>query len=125
MADEAIAVLVVTMDPLVREEARYGFSENVTVELVTDAREALHLMGDHVPDVAVVDIQTGSAGGFGLVREMRQTVGLQDVPVLMLLDRDQDAWLARSAGAKKHLTKPIDSARLASEALSLLRVDAK
>jgi hypothetical protein len=39
---------------------------------------------------------------------------------MMLLDRDQDRWLAQQAGAKLIRTKPIDTSDLVADALSLL-----
>jgi DNA-binding response OmpR family regulator len=101
-------VLVVSDDPHLTQEATLAFSENVRIELAGDARQAQKILETVVPDVVVVDIQTGSAGGFSLCREMIQTTRLRDVPVLMLLERSQDEWLARQAGAHAIKVKPIE-----------------
>lgn len=85
-----------------------------------DAREALEVLRLGIPAVMVVDIQSGSAGGYALLRDMAADPRLESVPVMMLLDRDQDAWLAKEAGARMHLTKPIDVSRLVEAALSLV-----
>jgi hypothetical protein len=37
----------------------------------------------------------------------------------MLLERDQDAWLADQAGARLHMTKPVETSELVAEALRL------
>ena len=110
-------VLVVTGDPAIREEAEQGFPSSATVRSARDAREALSLMDVTVPDLVIVDLQTGSAGGFALAREMRQLSHLRVVPVMMLLERDQDDWLARQAGATRCLRKPVDVATLVDAAL--------
>lgn len=66
-----------------------------------------------------MDIQTGSAGGFALAKEMSFDARLAKIPILMLLERDQDTWLALQAGAAAIRTKPIDSSDLARATLSL------
>lgn len=116
-----ITVLVVSDDPLIREETSFGFPSHVTVELVTDARQAMSFMRTTVPDVVVVDIQTGSAGGFSLAREMSQFARLRDVPICMLLEREQDRWLATEAGAASLRLKPIETGDLVADVLRLAR----
>jgi DNA-binding response OmpR family regulator len=118
--DLPIQFLVVSDDPRLREEARYAFPAGVDVVLATDAREAWKLLGTGTPSAVIIDIQTGSAGGFGLRRDMSQDPRLREVPTLMLLERVQDAWLARQAGATAYLTKPVDAGELVAESLALL-----
>ncbi len=113
-------VLVVSDDPLIRQEAEYGFPTDVRVELVTDSRQAMRLMRDNLPACVLVDIQTGSAGGFSLARDMAQTKHLRDVPILMLLEREHDAWLARQSGAKSFRVKPIETGDLVAAALGMI-----
>ena len=113
-------VLVVSDDPLLREDATYSFPEGFDVLLAGDARDALRIMDSRPPAVAIVDIKTGSAGGYNLVREMQQLTALHDIPVLMLLERRQDSWLASQAGARRWRTKPVDGLDLVQEASSLL-----
>jgi DNA-binding response OmpR family regulator len=113
-------ILVVSDDPRVTDAARYAFPSDVEVELARDAREALASMKESVPSAVVVDLQTGSAGGFALARDMKQDRRLETVPILMLLERDQDAWLARQAGANRLRTKPLDVSELVFETLSLI-----
>lgn len=112
-------IFVVSDDPRVRDVAGFGFGSSVEVTFAADAREALEVMRDGIPAVAVVDMQAGSAGGFALAKDMNADPRLSQVPVLMLLQRDQDAWLAREAGAAMYRTKPIDASELVEAALSL------
>ena len=113
-------VLCVSGDPLIREEASFGFPSGTEILLARDAREAMGSMKDVTPDVVVVDIQSGSAGGFSLAREMSQTARLADVPILMLLERMQDEWLARQAGAARSALKPIDTEEFVELTLGLI-----
>lgn len=114
-------VFVVSDDDRIQSEARFGFSSDVDVDGASDAREAWEKIVRRRPDVIVAEIRTGSAGGVGLVRDMLQTNLLVGVPILMLLERAQDEWLARQAGATKTLTQPFDAATLATMALSLIQ----
>lgn len=113
-------VLVVSDDERIRDEARFGFAPDLEVALARDAREALAQMEEDTPAVVVIDLHTGSAGGYGLRKDMSQIGALADIPVLMLLDRDQDLWLAKQAGANLVRTKPIDTSDLVADALSLI-----
>ncbi|HJR45132.1 MAG TPA: response regulator [Actinomycetota bacterium] len=112
--------MVVSDDERIRDEARFGFAPELDVALARDAREALTQMEHDRPAVVVIDLHTGSAGGYGLRKDMSQIPHLAEVPVLMLLDRDQDLWLAKQAGADLVRTKPIDTSDLVSDALSLI-----
>ena len=121
MSEPDLIVLVVSDDPLILEEVRYGFPERVRVHCTSDAREAVAWMRDERPTVVLVDIQTGSAGGFSLARDMAQTARLRNVPICMLLEREQDRWLAREAGAQMLRMKPIGAGDLVADVLDLAR----
>jgi DNA-binding response OmpR family regulator len=115
MSEESTAtirVLVVTDQESVRAVLRYGFPDDIEVSFVLDSREALRSLPEIAPSVVVVDLQTGSAGGYGLARDMSADVRWADVPVIMLLERDQDGWLARQAGARIAITKPVAAGRV-------------
>lgn len=118
-------VLVVTDEPALGREAELAFPVEFDVVVVRDAREAWAELAAWTPAVVVVDLLSGSAGGFALGRDMSQDRRLAEVPILMLLDRRQDEWLARQAGAAATLTKPADPAELARSALDLVGANAK
>ena len=120
MSSEKKLVFLVSDDPVLPEEFRYGFPQDIDVVVTRDSRAALKQMRQQTPDVAVVEIRTGSAGGFGLARDMSQLLALQNVPILMLVEREQDRWLAETAGARKVLVQPVDAGQIVSSALALL-----
>ena len=105
-------LLVVTDDPQVRDELEYGFPADFDIDLATDAREAWAHMTDEAPEAVIVDLQTGSAGGYGLARDMSENTRLAQVPVVMLLERPQDQWLAKQAGAASWVVKPVSAEHL-------------
>jgi DNA-binding NarL/FixJ family response regulator len=67
------------------------------------------------PDVALLDLQIGTMGGIAVCLDLRlEESGERQphVPVIMLLDRLADVFLAQRPGAEGWLVKPLDSMRL-------------
>lgn len=68
-------------------------------------------------DAVIVDLQVGSMGGMAVVRAVREASsigGAPEVPVLLLLDRTADVFLARRAGAAAWVTKPVNAHEIAA-----------
>jgi DNA-binding response OmpR family regulator len=118
-SEERIKLLVVTDNKPVREELEFGFPEPVEVEFAHDARDAWRRLNEDGAPISavVVDLQTGAAGGFSLAHDMKAVRALAGIPIVILLEREQDAWLARQAGARSALLKPVT----ASQVLASLR----
>ncbi|HVM34745.1 MAG TPA: response regulator [Actinomycetota bacterium] len=119
-AERALRLLLVTDNDSVGHQMRYGFPANVEVDFAREARDAWQRLEEYVPAAVIVDLQTGSAGGFALATDMRGANRLARVPVVMLIDRYQDDWLARQAGARAVLVKPIDAGELLTTITRLL-----
>jgi len=86
-----------------------------TVREVTRGADVLPAVAEHPPDIAIIDLQIGNMGGMATCLELHLEEGagrLPHVPVLMLLDRRADVFLARRAQAEGWLVKPLDSLRL-------------
>jgi DNA-binding response OmpR family regulator len=113
-------VLVVTADPSVQEELQYGAPEGIEVALAHDARQAWAYLQERAPSAVVVDLQAGSAGGFALARDMRYDARFAGIPVAILLERHQDGWLARQAGASLYRIKPVEAGELMREVEALV-----
>lgn len=74
-------------------------------------------------DLIVIDMQIGNMGGMATCMDLRldQSVGfLGHIPVLMLLDRDADIFLAERCDADGWVVKPLDAFRLRRAASALL-----
>ena len=88
---------------------------DTTVREVHTGAEVRTAVQERAPDLAVIDLQIGNMGGMATCLDLRLEEGagrLPHVPVLMLLDRRPDVFLARRAGAEGWLVKPIDALRL-------------
>jgi|SRR5918999_1131165 DNA-binding response OmpR family regulator len=117
-SQQEMHVLVVSDDVLLRDQARWAFPAGVTVSFAVDSRDAWKQLQERAPSVVVVDMQTGNAGGYGLTRDMAEDEHLARVPVVILLEREQDEWLARSSGATAYRTKPLPLGELVREVLT-------
>jgi len=81
-----------------------------------EGRLVSELVSLNAPDLAILDLQVGSMGGMAVTMSLRLDESgdlLPHVPVLMLLDRAADVFLARRSGAEGWLIKPLDPLRLA------------
>lgn len=94
--------------------------EVLRVRQGTDVAPAVHELA---PDLVILDLQIGNMGGMAACMDLRldESVGrLEHIPVLMLLDRDVDAFLASRAEADGWMAKPLDAFRLRRAATALL-----
>ncbi len=67
------------------------------------------------PDLVITDCQVQSMGGIAICLDLKleESGGrLPHVPVLILLDRRADVFLAKTASAEGFLVKPLDPIRL-------------
>jgi DNA-binding response OmpR family regulator len=72
------------------------------------------------PDVVVADEFASRAGAFGLARSLRDDADPFTGAIVILLERRQDAWLARWSGADAWFVKPVDPFELADRLLELV-----
>ena len=97
--------------------------DDIEVIRVTRGTDVLPAVQAGDPDLVVLDLQIGNMGGMAACMDLRldESVGkLEHTPVLMLLDRDVDTFLARRAEADGWVIKPIDPIVLRRAALALL-----
>jgi DNA-binding NarL/FixJ family response regulator len=117
-------VVIASDAPWVREEVRSVLSgPDITVREIDSGRAVLPAVQEHLPDLVVVDLQMGSMGGIATSLELRleESAGrLDHVPILVLLDRRADVFLAKRANAEGWLVKPLDPIRLRKAVKTLL-----
>jgi len=117
-------ILVASDAPTLRREVEAVVSgPGVTVCSVTTGPEVVTFVTEESPDVVIVDMQMGNMGGMAVCLELRLQESydaLDHIPVLMLLDRRPDVFLARRSGAEGWLVKPIDPLRLRRAVEALL-----
>jgi DNA-binding response OmpR family regulator len=96
---------------------------DVEVRPVTSGPEVVSFVAEESPDLVIVDMQMGNMGGMAVCLELRLQESydaIDHIPVLMLLDRRPDVFLARRSGAEGWLVKPLDPLRLRRAVTALL-----
>ncbi len=120
-------VVVASDAPSVRREIRAVIEDtDLTVTEVATGPELLALVRQSPPDLVMVDMQMSNMGGMAVTLELRleESYGaLPHVPVLLLLDRRPDVFLAKRSGAEGWLVKPLDPLRLRRSVAALLAGD--
>jgi DNA-binding response OmpR family regulator len=120
-------IVIVSDAASVRDEVRAAITDpDATVRELEAGKQLLPAVEEQVPDLAVVDLQIGNMGGMAACLDLRLEEGmgrLPHVPVLMLLDRRPDVFLARRSQADGWLVKPLDPLRLRKAMLALLAGD--
>jgi DNA-binding response OmpR family regulator len=71
-------------------------------------------------DLAILDGEAVPAGGLGIARQMKDEI-YDAPPVLVLIGRPQDAWLATWSRAEAAVAHPLDPMQLADAVVKLLR----
>ena len=106
-------VLVVTDDSWVRNEVHAALSigANELIDHDDPATAAATATAESV-DAAIVDLQVASMGGMAVTRSVRENE--HPVPVIILLDREADTFLAGRSGATAWITKPFTASALRS-----------
>ena len=98
--------------------------DDIEVLRVSQGGDVLPAIKAGLPDLVILDLQIGNMGGMATCMEIRldESVGRIDysVPVLMLLDRDADIFLAERCAPDGWLVKPLASFRLRRAATALL-----
>ncbi|MEU6812134.1 hypothetical protein ABZ920_24785 [Streptomyces sp. NPDC046831] len=120
-------VLVYSDDANTREQVRLATGRRPApdvpavefVECATPAAVLTELDRGGI-DVCVLDGEAVPMGGMGLCRQIKDEV-FQCPPVLVLIGRPQDAWLATWSRADAAVALPVEPVEFASALAALLR----
>lgn len=118
-------VLIAADAPWVREEIRSVLSgiPDVSIREVDSGAAAVAAVEEQEPDLAILDFQIGNMGAIAVTLELRLEESadrLEHVPVLVLVDRRPDVFLARRSDADGWLVKPLDPIRVRKAVTALL-----
>lgn len=117
-------VLIASDSPNVRDEVRAVLgARQYRVREVTTGPAVVAAVAEQTPDLLVCDFQIGNMGGMAITLELRleESGGrLDHVPVLLLVDRRPDVFLARRSEADGFLVKPLDPIRLRRSVTAIL-----
>ena len=108
MAKSKKKVVIVDDHPLFRERLAQLINHELDLEVVGEAesaKEAIHLIRDRSPDLAIIDITLKGSSGLELIKNIKTlSIG---VPILVLSMHDESLYAERAlrAGATGYITK--------------------
>ncbi len=118
-------VLVATDSDGVFDDIDAAIADDTTgLERVRTGAEVRSAVLATDPDLVICDLQIGNMGGVATTLDLRLEEGagrLEQRPVLLLLDRAADTFVARRSGADAWLTKPLEPLAVRREVSALLR----
>jgi CheY-like chemotaxis protein len=121
-------ILVAADAQWVRDQVRSAFvgagQEVVEVTRGQDVRDTFARLE---PELVILDLQIGNMGGVAVAIDLRNEESGGRIPrarILLLLDRRDDAFIARRADVDLTLVKPVDAGVLRRAAKPLLEAAA-
>ena len=120
-SSEQTRVIVVVDDPTTLRSVRNALSKAGFFPLVTaDPEEALRLVEDKRPRLALLDPMLPGSDGIELMKEI---LGIADVPVIFLSAYSNDEIIARAfeAGAADYMVKPFSPTELVARVRGAMR----
>jgi DNA-binding response OmpR family regulator len=117
------AVLVADDDPHIVELVSYRLERaGYDVIPATDGQEALSLLEQHRPDLAVLDVMMPRLSGYDITRELRRSEPTRNIPVILLTGcaQESDIQLGFEAGADDYLRKPFSPEELRARVQAIL-----
>lgn len=97
--------------------------EGFDVIVAHNGAEALDLVGEFRPDLAVIDLMMPGVDGLELTRRLRGNPATSSLPIIMLTAKGLtvDKVVGLTAGADDYLVKPFDTTELIARIRSTLR----
>lgn len=112
-------VLLVADTPWVRNDVLAALNDStIELETVSDPKAVNDAYRDLPADVVLVDLQVGSMGGMAIARALKDMTlieGLPAAPIVLLLDRSADSFIAKRSGADGWVQKPFTAQELRSK----------
>lgn len=96
---------------------------DTTVRWVRSGEAVRESMNLEPADLVIADMQIGTMGGIAVALDLKLEADagrLEPRPVLLVLDRRPDVFMARRSGAEGWLLKPLDPIRLRTAVSALL-----
>jgi DNA-binding response OmpR family regulator len=116
-------VLVVDDDPDIRELIAFKLrQQDFEVHLAADGEEALVVLRDEQPQLALLDVMMPKRSGLEVLQALRDDPETQSLPVIMLTAKAQEADVERGfdLGADDYIVKPFSPRELMSRVRAVM-----
>ena len=120
----AARILVVEDEPSIHELISINLvMAGYEVIVAESAEQALSLVRNELPDLALLDWMLPGASGIDLARKLRSEPRTRELPIIMLTARgeEQDKLLGLESGADDYITKPFSVRELEARIKAVLR----
>ena len=121
---DTTTILVAADGQWIRDLVRSAFvAPGQDVIEVRRGQDVIDAVGRSTPDLVILDLQIGNMGGIAVAIDLHLEAAagrLSEVPILLLLDREHDRFLAKRAAADAELVKPVDPGTLRRTAKRVL-----
>ena len=119
--------MVYSDDANVREQVRLALGKRIHpelpeltyVEVATGPMVIRQIEADEI-DLAILDGEATPTGGMGIAKQLKDEVD-NSPPIVVLIGRRDDAWLAKWSRAEAAVPLPIDPIELADAVVRILR----
>jgi DNA-binding response OmpR family regulator len=117
-------ILIATDSASLYDEIRSVLAgPGTTARWVRSGPEVRTAMSEQPADLAIVDMQIGTMGGVAIALDLRLETDagrLDSRPLLLVLDRRPDVFMARRSGVEGWIIKPLDPIRIRKATAALL-----
>jgi len=103
-----ISVIIADDHPLFRDGVRSALSNDTTLNVVavaSDGEQALQLIKDHAPDIAVLDMSMPKMTGLAVAKEYKKQQGTTEIIFLTMFDDEDILNEAMDLGVKGYILK--------------------
>jgi DNA-binding response OmpR family regulator len=125
--EQVLTILLYASDRKTRTDVRLALGRKVAADLppvrvleVATPAALITAMDAGGVDLAILDGEAVPAGGMGMSRQLKDEI-LRCPPILLLVGRADDAWLAAWSRADGAVPHPVDPMRLPAAVAKLLR----
>jgi len=108
-------ILVVDDEVAIAKLIKFVLESNgFQVRLAGDGNSALEAIRENMPDLVVLDLMLPTISGFDVLLSIRQEMGIDNLPIVVLTCRGQreDKERAIRCGATEYITKPFSPTSL-------------
>lgn len=115
-------ILVVDDEPQIRRTLRATLvPQGYTVADAADGEQALGMLGEHKPDLVLLDLNMPGMSGLETCRAIRAATSDTAIIVLTVRDKEKDKVEVLDAGADDFVTKPFGTPELLARIRAALR----
>ena len=118
-----IKILVAEDEPQTAQLIEFKLKQQgFVVVLATDGEAAMKLIPTEMPSLIILDAMMPVMDGFEVLRRLKETPELKNIPVIMLTakSRDRDIVSGLELGAADYIVKPFSPAELVARVRKVL-----